>query len=165
MADRYTYIPLIGLFIMLAWGLPDLLARWPHRRVALPAATALAIAACAIVASRQVGYWKNTEILWTHTVSVTDDNFFAHSYLAKALAESGKLDEALVHHRAALRIRPDSAVTHHNLGFTLARLGRVDEAIEHFETALRLNPRLEQARQALDVLAHLPGRPPPRPTR
>ena len=140
LADRYTYIPLIGLFIILAWGIPDALARWPHRRIALPIAAGLAIVACMGLASHQVRYWKNSEALWTRAVDVTGDNWIAHGQLGNVLARSGRTEEAMAHYAEALRMSPDYAEAHNNLGVALAAQGRIDEAMREFQEALRTRP-------------------------
>lgn len=139
-ADRYTYIPLIGLFIALTWGAADLLARWPYRHVTLPVAGGLALAACAVVTALQVPHWKDRAAVWLRAVAVTRDNYLAHNNLGNVLAESGRGREAVDHYTAALRIKPALAEAHNNLGFTLAGLGKVDEAMAHYAEALRIKP-------------------------
>jgi len=145
-ADRYTYIPLIGLFIIVAWGVPDLLGRWRYRRVALQGAAALAILACTLTARTQVQSWENSVTLWEHALAVTTDNDHAHADLAGVLADQGKLNEAVAHYREALRIRPNVASTRNNLGIVLAVQGRYDEAIREFSEALRLRSDFPEAR-------------------
>jgi tetratricopeptide (TPR) repeat protein len=156
-ADRYTYVPLIGLFIVLAWGIPDLLGR-RYPRSALPVAAALAIVACAILAGRQVRYWANTEVLWTRAVEVTSANYQAHNDLGNILAAQGRVEAAAAHFAEALRLRPDFVEAHNNLGFTLARLGRTDEAMAHFAEALRLRPTYAEAHNNLGLALAAHGR-------
>jgi tetratricopeptide (TPR) repeat protein len=149
MADRYTYIPLIGLFIVVAWGVPDLLVRWPFRRIALPAAAGLVILACVIAARGQLRYWENSTTLFTHDLAVTTGNNIVHNNLGIVLADQGKLDEAIAHFSEALRIDPNYAEAHYNLGLALVGQGKLDEAIAHYSKALRIKPDYTKARDNL----------------
>jgi tetratricopeptide (TPR) repeat protein len=151
MADRYTYIPLIGLFVILAWGAPSLLRSWSHRRLALAVVSIVVLSGCAALTYSQVSYWKDSVTLWEHTVEVTAGNFSAHNMLATALARQGNLDEALHHYGEALRINPEHERSHNNLGLTLARLGKDPEAIDHYREAVRINPRYEEAHDNLGL--------------
>jgi Flp pilus assembly protein TadD len=158
MADRYTYIPLIGLFIIVAWGVPDLLARWPLRlwkfvlpTISLPAAAVLVILACAIAARGQLEYWEDSTTLWTHTLAVTTRNNIAHNNLGAVLADEGKIGEAIAHYSEALRIKPDYADAHNNLGVALDDQGKVDEAIAHYTEALLIKPTYADAHSNLGI--------------
>ena len=161
MADRYTYVPLIGLFIMVAWGVPDLLARWPLRlsRIALPSAAVLVILACAISARGQLQYWQDSTTLWTHALAVTTGNNIAHNNLGIVLADQGRLDEAIDHYLEALRIKPDYADAHNDLGVALADEGKLDEAIAHYSEALRIKPDYADAHNNLGVALADQGKP------
>jgi tetratricopeptide (TPR) repeat protein len=150
-ADRYTYIPAIGLFIIVAWGTVDLLARWPRRDLLLAAAATVVLAGCAISARTQVGYWRNSVALWEHALEVTAGNHRAESNLAHALARQGRLDEAVARYVAALRIEPDFAEAHNNLGLVLADQGKVGEAMSHYSEALRVLPDYLEAHNNLGV--------------
>ena len=158
MADRYSYVPLLGLFLMVGWGIPELLAHWPDRSRALPAAAVVAILACAITAGGQVQYWKSSIALWGHTLEVTTENSVAHNFLGNALANDGKISEAIVHYSEALRIKPDFVETHNNLGIALGVQGKSNEAMAHFSEALRINPRFEVAHNNLGVALANQGR-------
>jgi Flp pilus assembly protein TadD len=149
MADRYTYMPSIGVFIVLTWGGHDLLARWRYRHIARPAAAALALLVCAIVAGVQVGYWKSTASVWARAIAVTRDNFLVHYHLAGHLVQNGQTREALPHYVEALRINPAFMAARNNLGVTLASLGRIDEAIGHYTELIRLHPTYAEARNNL----------------
>ena len=140
MADRYTYVPLIGLFIILAWGIPDLLPRGRWREGVLPAAAAMLILACAIGARAQVEYWKDSMTLWTHALEVTTDNDIANNLLGDALAKHGRAQEAMAHYSEALRIKPDNAQAHNGLALALANQGKLSEALPHYSEAIRLKP-------------------------
>ena len=139
MADRYTYISLIGLFIMIAWGVPSILAGWRHGRAACGFASAILLLGCMVGTWRQVGHWQNSITLFQHTVEVTRDNHFAHNNLGVALARDGRLAEATYHYFQALRIKPDRAEVHNNLGNALAAQGSVDKAVDHYYRAIKID--------------------------
>jgi tetratricopeptide (TPR) repeat protein len=139
-ADRYTYLPEIGLYLMVAWGMADLSANWLYRRQILSSAAALAIAALAWAAWHQTTYWRDSESLWTHTIAVTPDNDFAHASLADLLLRRDRIDEAIFHSREALRIRPNNSDAHNNLALALLHAGNVQEALVHFEKSLEIQP-------------------------
>jgi tetratricopeptide (TPR) repeat protein len=139
-ADRYTYLPQIGLYLMATWAIADLAAAWSHRRHVLPVAGAIVIGAFAWTAWMQDTYWRDSETLWTHTLAVTSRNDIAHGNLAELFLERGRLDEALSHCQEALKIRPRNADAHDTLGLALLRKERVNEAIAHWKESLKLRP-------------------------
>jgi len=149
MADRYTYIPLIGLFLMVAWGIPDLLPRWRYRSIALGTTAGLVISMCVIVARGQVQHWGNGVVLWTHALEVTTENYRAHAALGALLEDQGRVNEAIAHLSEAVRIRPDYAEVQNKLGAALADQGRVEEAIPHYFQALRFKPGIAEAHNNL----------------
>jgi tetratricopeptide (TPR) repeat protein len=149
MADRYTYIPFIGLFIIVAWGGTDLIARWPRRRQVLPIIAGVAIAACMVVARHQVGYWRDSLALWGHAVDVTHDNYIAQNGLGEALAAHGRVDEAIAHLSEAVRLSPDFPFAQNNLGVELKRQGHWSDAIAHYSEALRTKPDFAEAHNNL----------------
>jgi Flp pilus assembly protein TadD len=152
MADRYTYVPLIGLFIVMAWGLPDISARWPHRRAALATLTAGFLAALMIYSLLQVRYWQNSSTLFRHALDITTNNWLAHNNMGLALAFEGDSAGALAHYRQSLRINPRHAQAHNNLGITLAQHKSLREARIHFEEALHLKPDFADAHYNLGLL-------------
>ena len=162
-ADRYTYVPMVGLSIMLAWGAADWLRRAPRLR---PAAAVLAVAAClasAALAGAQVRHWKDSQTLFEHALAVTDGNYLAHHNLGVALSEMpGRLPDAIAQYRAALAIRPDSARVHTDLGNALSKLpGRAPEAVAEYQAALRISPDSAIPHNNLgNTLAKIPGRLP-----
>ncbi len=158
MADRYTYIPLIGLFLIIAWGTPELMARWRYARLALPAAAACVLLAGAALARAQVRYWSDDTTLWKHALDVTDDNALAHNELGMALRQQGKLDEAERQFVEALRIMPDSAEARNNLGIALMMRGRLDEAVQLLDEALRVKPDFADAQCSLGTALIHQGR-------
>ena len=149
MADRYMYIPLIGLSLVVAWGVPELLGRWRPIERALPALAAVALLACAWLASAQVAYWNSNLSLWQHALDVTTDNYVAHNDLGVFLAAQGRLDEAKPHFLAALRGRPDFAWAHSNLGMILMYEGRFEEAAHEQAEALKTRPDFAEAHDRL----------------
>jgi tetratricopeptide (TPR) repeat protein len=160
-ADRYTYIPLIGLFILLAWGLPDLVGAWRFRSPVLGVAAVLALACCSALTWRQVGYWKDSETLFERTLAVTSDNYVVHSNLGGTLLRENRLDEAIRHLEEARRIRPDHVAAISNLGVAVQGKGRFGEAIELYREALRLKPTHVEAwlnlGHALEMTGDLDG--------
>lgn len=139
-ADRYTYIPLAGVFGMLVWGLGDLFGGRPRGRAVLAAAAALALAACAALTFRQVGFWRDSTTLFEHTLAVTRDNFVVHNNLGGVLMRAGRVEEAVGHFEASRRIRPGYAAALSNLGLACAAQGKNGEAIAFFREALKHRP-------------------------
>lgn len=139
MADRYTYIPLIGIFIMVAWGVPDLLKKWPRRKEMLITSSVLIIACLSILTWTQVGHWRSSITLFEHCLQVTEKNYFAHGNLAHALMEEGKFDTALSHCEQAIAIAP-GALSYLCKGNAYNKLEQYQPAIENFSEAIRLKP-------------------------
>jgi len=137
-ADRYTYIPTIGLLVTLVWGLGDLVARSRAGRVVAASICAIVLVALAVTTSRQVARWKNTRTLFGYTLAVTRDNPVAQSCFGTALAETGEMELAIQHYREALRIQPQYPLARSNLGTALARLGRYEEALVHYRASLAM---------------------------
>jgi tetratricopeptide (TPR) repeat protein len=158
MADRYTYVPLIGLFIVLAWGFAELATRWRLPRVLLLVVVSVALTALSVQTWAQVGRWRNTETLFEHALRVTTDNSMAHTALAGGLFRQGRLEEAITHYRRALGIDPEYARAHHNLGATLVQQGHLLEAIERYAEAVRLDPDHATYHVGLATAYHRVGR-------
>jgi tetratricopeptide (TPR) repeat protein len=153
-ADRYTYLPHIGLFLLLVWGVADVIQAYRFMwRVA--AVTALVvILALATTAFIQTSYWRNSETLWTHALAVTSDNDFAHNNLGYLCIDSGELDKAISHFEAAAMIRRGKTNKHYNVGSAfvetnlanaLARKEESNEAMVHYNQAIRLEPNYADA--------------------
>lgn len=151
-ADRYTYVPLIGLFIAAAWGTGDLAGRLPQGRRILAAATAATFAGLAVVTWNQVGCWRNSTTLFEHALRVTENNSVAHLNLGVALTRAGKSAEAAAHYREALRINPDSSSGHYNLANYYSSIGLKDEAKQQYIEAIRDNPRYANAYNNLGIV-------------
>jgi tetratricopeptide (TPR) repeat protein len=139
-ADRYTYLPQIGLYLITAWGVADLSANWRYRTQTIGIAAIVVIVALAITARAQASYWRDSEALWSHTIAVTKDNYFAHASLADFLMRGGRVTEAIAHSKEALRIRPGDADAQNNLGLALLQTGDTPRATEHLEKALEIDP-------------------------
>src|SRR5208283_2330716 len=148
-ADRYTYLPQIGLYLLLTWAAAELCAGWRHRRVMLGGCATVILMALIFCARAQTAYWRNSELLWTHTLACTSDNFIAQNNLGNALVQEGAVDEAIAHFQKALQIRPDYAEAHNNLGNALLQRGAVAEAIVHFQKALQIQPDYAKAHNNL----------------
>jgi len=158
MADRYTYVPLVGIFIMIVWGLSDLSAHSRHRNKWLPVSAAGSIMVVMAVTMNQVTYWKNSISLYEHALAVTSDNYAIHNNLGYVLAEQGRTAEAIRHYREALRIRPGFSSAHINLGLALAKREWIEEAIYHYQEALRLKPDSAKAYNNLGAALEKQGR-------
>ena len=157
MADRYTYIPLIGLFLIIAWGIPDLLRKWPHRKIGFAILAGLLLSVFAICAWFQARHWKDSVSLFTHAVDVTTDNWLARNNLGFSLVQQGRNNEAITHFSEALRIKPNYWEGHVNLGNTLALAGKFEEAIDHFYDALDLKPDDPEAHKNLGIVLAIKG--------
>jgi tetratricopeptide (TPR) repeat protein len=151
MADRYTYVPLIGLFIIMIWGISDLSAGWRHKRILLPVSAVLLVLILSILTRIQLQHWYNGVTLFRHSLDVTINNYLSHNSYGVALAAQGMDEEAITHYKESLRIRPYFADTHLNLGNALARQGKYQEAIDHFTKALSLRPDFVKAHNGLGV--------------
>ncbi len=137
MADRFTYVPLIGIFIAVVWGAADVASRWAVPRPVVVAGTAGLLGVLAVAAFRQAALWRDGETLLSHAAAVTEGNYIAHNNLGVALAARGDADAALRHYREAVRIKPDYADGHDNVASILKRQGRIDEAIAEYRLAIR----------------------------
>jgi tetratricopeptide (TPR) repeat protein len=147
-ADRFTYLPHVGLSIAIVWWAANLSRNWRQRwLVALVALSAVTL--LGLCAWQQTRHWRDTETLWTHTLASTTRNDVAHHNLGMALASRGRIDEAIEYYRMALEFEPDFAEAHYNLGLALVGRGRVDEAIEHYRMALEFKPDYADAHNNL----------------
>ncbi len=143
LADRYTYVPLVGLFIMIAWGAPELLEKWRVKKSVLAAAAAIVLSILTAVTWTQLSHWRDSAALFRHTIAVTGDNSIAQDLLGSALRSGGDVEGALVHFAEAIRINPYNAEAHNHMGNILAGRGALGEAVAHYAEAVRINPRDE----------------------
>jgi Flp pilus assembly protein TadD len=169
MADRFMYVPLIGLSLMVAWGIPEFLKRWRWRKEVLTVSAGVVLSTFVICTWFQVVHWRNSITLFQHALKVTPDNYLAHHKLGVALADIGRTEEGVYHNYRALEIRPNFsraysslefllvelefvpdarqfvAKTHHDLGSLFSKHGRLDEGIHHYYEALRVKPDYTEA--------------------
>jgi protein O-mannosyl-transferase len=160
-ADRYTYLPAIGIYIALTWLIADFVASLRLRKEILGTVGAIVLFAFTACSWRQTTYWRNSETLWTHTLAVTRNNDVALTNLANWFMDRGQLDDALLHFQRALAIHSGSEHQHYNLslaliydnaGNVLVRMGRLDEAIANFRKAIELRPDYPDAHYNLGVV-------------
>jgi len=149
MADRYAYVPFIGIFIIVAWGVPELMAKWRHRNKVLIVLAGIWIPTLMVMTWTQVGHWKNSITIFKHTIRVTDKTYptfaLAHYNLGEALVTEGKNEEAISHYKMAIELNPDLAAAHYNLGNALFAEGKNEEAISHYKTAIKIKPDFAEA--------------------
>lgn len=140
MADRYSYLPSIGLTIMLGWGVPALLSKWKYKKRGIVIGLVVIFPLLMMLTFKQVQYWKDNVTLFQHAVNVTLDNEFAHYNLGMALSEEERYAEAIYHHKQVLRLKPDNVNALNNLGLDLEKLGRFGQAMRQYKKILQLKP-------------------------
>jgi protein O-mannosyl-transferase len=151
-ADRYTYVPLTGIFIMLVWGARDLGgARW---KGALFILAMVLLAACTMLTSKQLGYWKNTETVFQRVLKVDPGNGLAHGILGRERKVQGNYEEAILHYRIAVEKVPSEPLARVGLAETLTAQGEFEEALEHFQIAARIRPKSELIQSQLGFVFH-----------
>jgi protein O-mannosyl-transferase len=151
MADRFTYIPSLGVLIMGIWGASELTRSRRYHAIALSVAGSTAIMLCLALTRQQLGYWKDSETLFRHTIAVTENNYMAHKTLGDALDKKGQTGEAVSQFQEAIHLQPGYAYAHNNLGVALLDKGQTDEAIGQYQEAIRLKPDYAQAYYNLGV--------------
>jgi protein O-mannosyl-transferase len=140
MADRYTYLTQVGLYIAIGWGAMHVTKTWLNRGLVCGVTAILIVALLMGCAWQQTTYWHDSETLWTRTLICTSRNFMAHNNLGFALVQAGQPQEAIVHYEKSLKINPDYSEAHFNMGCALVQVGRFDDAIMYLHEALRLKP-------------------------
>jgi tetratricopeptide (TPR) repeat protein len=140
MADRFTYVPSLGVFILVLWGAYELTRRWPGLALAWPVAGSAAIVLCLLLTRQQLGCWQNSETLFRHALAVTQNNYIAHGNLGNTFLDQGKTDAAISQFRSALQIKPDLALIHNNLGVALLDQGQTNAAINEYGAAIHFKP-------------------------
>ncbi len=158
MADRYTYVPLIGIFVLAAWGVPELAARWSIRPATLAVVGSMLTLGFAIKTWVQVGYWKDTISLFSYALKVDSGNFMAHGLVGTALGNEEKFEEAMPYYREAVRLRPYFVDFVSNMGYALQKLGKPEEALEQYSKALRINPHHPPSLRNMGALLYEQGR-------
>jgi protein O-mannosyl-transferase len=158
LADRYTYLPSIGLFIMLAWSVQHWLVRRPAARSWVVGATFLGLLGCVLATERQLPYWRDSMALYGRILQYFPDCASAQNGLGLALSDAGRRAEAIDHYKEALRLEPASVHAHYNLGIELAEAGKLEEAMFQFTEALKLNPNNEQLHNNVGVVLAQEGK-------
>jgi len=153
-ADRYAYLPLIGIFVIIAWGVPELLKEWHYRKNVLKASAGILILTLMPITWIQVSHWKSSITVFKHAIKVTDKKYpgfsVVHNNLGSALFAKQKIEEAISHYKMAIKLKPGYAVAHNNLGIALVAEGKNEEAISHYKTAIGLKPDFAAAHNNLE---------------
>ena len=148
-ADRYTYLPQIGLYIAVTWSVPDLTRSWRFQRIALGAVAVLIVTVLGWCAWLQTSYWRDSETLFTRALAVTSNNDVALNNLGIVFLDKGQLDDAISKLQAAIDLRPENAPAHDNLAKAFLKKGKVAEAMVHYRRFLELEPANVEARNTL----------------
>jgi tetratricopeptide (TPR) repeat protein len=157
-ADRYTYMPLVGIFLLLTWGVADIFKRWPTAKPALGAMAVAACCACLILTWVQVQNWRNSATLFTHAVVASTDNYLGYYGLGGVLRDQGRLDDAATFYGEAMRLYPRFAGAHSGLAGVYLKQGRINEAITELTEAIRLSPATPEDRISLGIALNKLGK-------
>jgi len=155
MADRYTYIPLIGIFIIVAWGVPELISKWRYKEKVLSISVGIIIPTLLVTTWWQVSHWKDSISIFRHTIKVTEkypNLAIIHNNLGIALFSKQKNEEAISHYKMALKLKPSHAKAHYNLGIVLLADQKNEKSISHYKMALKLNPNFTNAHYNLGIV-------------
>jgi protein O-mannosyl-transferase len=156
-ADRWTYLPSLGVLILTAWGASELARRWRHQVLGLAVTAGAAVVLCLALTRQQIGYWQDSEALFRHALEVTENDYLAHNNLGVALDAKGQSDEAIRQYQEAVRLKQDYAPASYNLGVTLYKKGQMDEAIVQLQEAIRLEPDYAEAHNNLGNALFMKG--------
>jgi hypothetical protein len=159
MADRYTYVPLIGLFIIIAWGAAEIFSRLKYKTAVLSTAAIVILSVLSTLTWIQVGYWQNSFTLFEHTVAVTTNNDLMHFNLGSMYLRDGKTDEAIKHYSESVRIKPDQPTIHSNLAILYGRQGKYDKALESYREVLKYRPDDKIASDAIKAIEKMRNNP------
>ena len=159
MADRYSYVPLIGIYVLAVWGVPQATARLPHRRFLMGCLAVLALIICMVTTWHQVRFWQNRSTLFNRALNVTSNNWFAHNALGWDFLKREKFDQALNHFYKALHIVPNYIPTYIYLGITYAKQNTLSQAIRYMAAAEEMNPDRADVQQHLGILYERQGDP------
>jgi tetratricopeptide (TPR) repeat protein len=157
LADRYTYVPLTGIFLLVAWGGPEVFGGWRHRKAALAAAACGALAALSVAAWNQAGLWRDDFTLFDHALRVTEKNWLAWNNLGVAYEKSGEPMMAVACYLEAVRIKPDHAFAWYNLGVVYRNLGQRQQSIASYRNAVKADPDFAEAWNNLGAALSVPG--------
>lgn len=159
LADRWAYLPMIGLFIMVVWGLSDLLMRFRIKKSALKFLMIIIVCTLIVVSWNQVGYWKTSVTLFKHSVAVTENNYIAHNNLGQGLLLPGETAKAINHFKKSVEINPGFEIAHYNLGLAFTGQGRLEEALDAYSNAVRIKPNFAVAYNALGITLYRIDKP------
>lgn len=151
-ADRYTYLPQIGLYIVLTWAAAEGCARWRYRRLALGGGSVAVVTALIFLARSQTACWKDSESLWAHSLACTGDNLVGDINYGNALLAAGRTDQAMVCYRNALKMDAENPDANVSIGYLLVQRGQTDEAMAHFQKALKIKPDYPEAHNDLGII-------------
>jgi Tfp pilus assembly protein PilF len=157
-ADRFTYVPLVGIFVVIAWSLAAFARHGAWRRAVVAVGALAAIVSCATVARAQVETWRTSETLWRHAAAATSANFRAEAGLAEAARRRSDTDAAIAHYQEAVRLAPDAAEFHVNLGLLLVAGNRIEDATAAFQRAVDLRPSDAESHNNLGAMLARQGR-------
>ena len=151
MADRYTYIPSIGLAILFVWGVAEIARNLQYRTIIMTVSSCVLVLLLVIITRSQLRYWENSIALFTHTLAVTENNYVAHTNLGDALDKQGRYGEAMRQYGEALRIKPDEAFVYDKLATDLDIVGKLDDAVANYEKSLKLDPENAKVHNNLGI--------------
>ncbi len=158
MADRYTYIPAIGIFVMVSWGMIAVMEEHSFNNKWMFALLIMLLFVYSSVTWKQIGYWRNSETLFRHTIDVTEKNYIAHNNLGYELLEKGDLDNAIRHLSRAIEIKPEFEVAHLNLGIAFSKTGNIEKAKEQYKIAIQMKPDYPEAYSNLGNVYYREGK-------
>lgn len=155
-ADRWMYVPLIGLFIIVAWAAADILPKWRYRRMVLGTSAITVIVVLAVCTRLQLRHWRNSATVFGHALAVTPSSTM-HNNMGLALQLGGSIEEAISHYRQALHLDPNHMQAHNNIGITLKLQGKLEEAVAHYHQALSRQPDYAEAHYNLAIALEAQG--------
>lgn len=158
MADRYAYVPLIGIFVIISWGVSDIFSRLFARRILLILLAATVVSVSIAASWQQVQYWQSSMTIFQHALNVTKNNYQAHQGVGNVLLYQGNIDGAIAHYMEALRFKPDHAEVRNNLGMALMYRGKFEEAMNQYLEALRIKPNQAKVYNNMGVLLAKQGK-------
>ncbi len=158
MADRYTYVPLIGLYIIIIWGVPDMLRGIRHLNKLLALSMGVLTIILFVCTWKQVLLWRTDETLFSHALQLNENNWLAHNNLGAVYGSQKKFKQAFYHYNEALRIKPDYSMAHYNSGVASERLGITDKAVYHYNRAIEIFPSYVKAHNNLGIIYQKTGK-------
>jgi len=158
MADRFSYIPSIGILMVLVWGMHQITKGWRHQGILLGVAGGALVLACIILTRHQIAYWEDGVTVWRRAVAVTENNYDAHNRLGRALSMQKRYDEAIREFQEAARLNPGFAEAYNSLGHITSSLGRVAEAVVYYQRALAVRPYYVAVHNSFGELLRQEGR-------